>query len=97
MNQLNMFGDVTQPSTSVIGLIVTLPSACMRGNRDAHRIIGWSAFRIVTVQGLRQAPWLGECHHLSILTDVVDRFGRPAEPISVQFKNSRVSADDYPL
>ena len=93
-----MFGDVTQSSTSVVGLIVTLPSACTCGSIETR--IGSSAgphFASLRCKACdKHRGWVSAVT-FHFLTDVVDKFGRPAEPISVRFKNSRVSADDYPL
>ena len=95
MNQLNLFGDVTQASTSVLGLIVALPSACTCGETDTR--IGSSAgphFASLRCSACgKHRGWVSAVT-FHFITDAIDKAGgRPAEPISVRFKNSRISAD----
>lgn len=94
MMQLNMFREVTQASTLAFGLIVKLPDACSCGATQAT--VGSSAgphhasLRCRACE--RHRGWMsGETYNF--ITRVIDNFGRPTEPISVRFKNSRVSAD----
>ena len=91
----DLFGDITLPSTSVIGLIVTLPHACICGATD--NVIGSSSGphhgRLKCIGCDRHRGWLSGTAY-RFITDIIDFFGRPQAPISVTFKNSRTSADN---
>jgi hypothetical protein len=93
--QLNLFGDVTQASTSVLGLLVTLPAVCTCGATEAA--IGSSAgphFASLHCSACgKHRGWVSAVT-FHFIADVIDKFGRPSEPISVTFKNSRSSSVD---
>jgi hypothetical protein len=97
LSQLDLFaGAVTATSTSVAGLVITLPRACATcGAVDAT--IGASKAmhhaQINCSECNRHRGWLrGETY--GFITSVIDTFGRPTDPITVTFKNSRTSADN---
>ena len=90
--QLSMFDTVTTPSSSPIGLDVILPRQCHDCGSDTA-IIGSSAgphhARLECRGCGRHRGWLS-AGTFRFLSDVIDNFGRPTEPIIV---NSRKSAD----
>ena len=92
--QCEMFESVIAPSTSVIGLHVILPRLCHCGAITA--VIGasvgphYGSLRCPVCE--RHRGWVSsETYHFIINT--IDSFGRPTEPITVTFRNSRTSAD----
>jgi hypothetical protein len=91
--QLSMFGTVTTPSSSPIGLDVILPRQCDCGSDAA--IVGSSAgphhARLECRGCGRHRGWLS-AGTFRFLSDVIDNFGRPTEAITVT-TNSRKSAD----
>ena len=92
--QMDMFAAVTECSTSVIGLIVTMPHACVCGATES--VIGSSSGphhgRLRCIGCDRHRGWLSGTTY-RFITNVIDNFGRPVEPIVVRFKNSRMSAE----
>jgi hypothetical protein len=90
MGQLSLFSElITEPSTSVIGLQVTLPQACRCGESIA--IIGPSrgphhASIICCGCGAHRAWMSGATYNF--LSTIIDQFGRPLQPIEVTL-NSR--------
>ena len=57
-----------------------------------HRLIAWAAPRKRRVQPLRRSQSLAVGHDRGALNTIIDKFGRPTEPITVS-TNSRKSAD----
>ncbi len=92
--QLTLFGS-TVSSTSVLRLEVKLPRTCWCG--AAVTILGSSAgphhARLECIRCGVHRGWLSRDSYQFIVA-VVDKFGRPDQPIAVTFKNSRFSADD---
>jgi hypothetical protein len=92
--QLAMFS-VTTPSSSPVGLTVILPSLCRNCGYDTA-IIGSSAgphYARLNCAGCEcHRGWLsGET--FNFLSDVIDNFGRPTEPVEVRRNQSAQSAD----
>jgi hypothetical protein len=95
--QLSMF-ESTSPSSSPIGLSVILPKPCGNCGADAA-VIGSS-------RGSHYASLLCDCcggHRgwlrgatFKILSDVVENFGRPNEPIEIRQNQSPPSGADNP-
>jgi hypothetical protein len=95
--QLSMF-ESTSPSSSPIGLTVIVPKPCSNCGSDAA-VIGSS-------RGPHHASLLCECcggHRgwlsgstYKFLSDVIENFGRPAEPILVRQNQSPPSGADKP-
>jgi hypothetical protein len=92
--QLTLFDAVTTPSSSPVGLDVILPGQCHDCGSDTA-IIGSSAgphsARLKCCGCGRHRGWLS-ASTFRFLSDVIDNFGRPTEPITVT-TNSRKSAD----
>jgi hypothetical protein len=92
--QFSMFGAVTTPSSSPIGLAVILLRPCCNCG-DERATIGSSAgphhasLNCYGCGGHR--GWLSGAT-FKFLSDVIENFGRPTEPITVS-SNSRKSAD----
>jgi hypothetical protein len=91
--QLTMFGS-TVSSAAVIGLAVMLPRPCCCGAVVAT--IGSSAgphhARLQCAGCETHRGWLSR-ESYEFIAGVVEEFGRPEQPITVRFKNSRTSAD----
>jgi hypothetical protein len=91
--QLDMFGATTL-STSLVGLHVTLPNACRCGATSA--VLGSSSgphyASLVCGACDRHRGWLS-ADTFNFISATIDNFGRPVEPITIRFSNSRVSAD----
>jgi hypothetical protein len=96
MGQLPLFSEpITEPSTSVIGLQVTLPGPCRCGESVAVTR---------SSRGPHHAGLLCDCcggHRgwlsgatFRFLSDVIENFGRPIEPIEIRQPHPRVSADN---
>jgi hypothetical protein len=94
MGQLPLFSElITEPSTSVIGLQVTLPQSCRCGESVA--ITGSSrgphhASIICGGCGAHRAWMSGTTYNF--INAIIDEFGRPVEPIEITL-NSRVRVD----
>jgi hypothetical protein len=92
--QLSMFA-VTSPSSSPVGLTVILPRLCRNCGADTG-VIGSSAgphhARLKCCGCGCHSGWLsGETFRF--LSDVIDNFGRPTEPVEVRRNQSAQSAD----
>jgi hypothetical protein len=91
--QASLFPELTAASTGVIGLEVVLPRPCQCG--EAIAVVGSSkgphhASLVCSRCGVHRA-WLSGTTAAALNT-IIDKFGRPAEPIVVS-TNSRKSAD----
>jgi hypothetical protein len=90
-----MFGAPTTPSSSPVGLSVILPKRCADCGSGAA-VVGSS-------RGPHHASLLCEscrCHRgwlsgetFRFLSDVIDNFGRPTEPVVIRHNQSAQSAD----
>jgi hypothetical protein len=82
--QLNLFEPTTVQSTSVRGLLVTLPGTCLCGERAS--VIGSSAgphwARVVCSPCGRFRYWMS-AESFGFVASVIDHFGRPTDPIIV--------------
>jgi hypothetical protein len=95
MGRLPLFSEpITEPSTSIIGLQVTLPQPCRCGKFIA--ITGSSGGpHYVSIFcsgcGTHRAWMLGATYNF--LSTIIDQFGRPVQPIEVTL-NSRTPLDN---
>ena len=92
-NQPDLFGS-TVGSTSLTGLEMVLPRACRCGATLAT--IGSSAgphhASLKCGCGAHRGWVSYETHQF--LTGIIDTFGRPDQPVTVRFKDSRISANN---
>jgi hypothetical protein len=93
--QLSMFGAPTTPSSSPVSLSVILPKPCRNCGYDTA-IVGSSAgphyARLNCCSCGCHRGWLGgQTFHF--LSDVIDNFGRPTEPILIRRNQSALRAD----
>jgi hypothetical protein len=92
--QLTLFGS-TVSSTSVLELAVRLPRPCWCGSAVAT--IGSSAGphhgRLRCAGCETHRGWLSR-ESYEFIAAVIDEFGRPDQPITIRFKNSRTNAND---
>jgi hypothetical protein len=83
--QLSLFESTTAPSTSVRGLLVNLPGTCLCGERTS--VIGSSSgphyARVTCAACDRFRCWMS-AETFAFVTTIIDKFGRPVEPIFVR-------------
>jgi hypothetical protein len=96
--QLSMFGVITPPSTSPVGLSVILPRQCSNCGSDSA-IVGSSAgahhARLNCYGCGSHRGWLSGAA-FKFLSDVIDNFGRSNEPIEIRRNQSPPSGADNP-
>lgn len=84
-DQMDLFGSTTHASTSVRGLLVTLPGTCLCGESKA--VIGSSSgphyARVTCARCGKFRAWMSATS-FAFVANVIDQFGRPVEPISVR-------------
>jgi hypothetical protein len=92
--QLSMFASTT-PSTSPVGLAVILPRQCNNCSADTA-IIGSSAgphhARLNCTCCGAHCGWLSGAT-FNFLSDVIENFGRPIEPIEIRHNQSVPTTD----
>jgi hypothetical protein len=93
VSQLSLFRDITEPSTSVVGLEVTLPHSCRCG--EANSVVGSSRgphYASIVCGGCGAFRAWMSAQTFNFLSTVIDQFGRPLAPITVTM-NSRSRVD----
>jgi hypothetical protein len=82
--QLDMFG-AAEPADPLIGLVVQLPRQCRCGSDVSHVGLGSGPHRasLHCAQCGHHNGWLSQ-EVAKFLTDTIERFGRPTEPICVR-------------